>query len=91
MTEGDMSTYGRHMDETQMPRKLKAKTQPFLELKQKTCFSILLDYVIIHIGTNDVMNYEVSDNVKKILQVKRVYQTECTELQSYYFKINKET
>ena len=28
------------------------------------------DYVILHAGTNDAMNYETSTTVKKILQVK---------------------
>ena len=29
------------------------------------------DYVILHVGTNDAMDYEASDIVKKILQVKK--------------------
>ena len=28
------------------------------------------DYVILHVGTNNVIDYEASDIVKKILQVK---------------------
>ena len=27
------------------------------------------DYLILHVGTNDAMDYEVSDILKKILQV----------------------
>ena len=38
------------------------------------CFVPLLKktsgYAILHVGTNDAMDYEASDIVKKILQVK---------------------
>ena len=29
------------------------------------------DYLILHVGTNDAINYEASDMVKKILQIKQ--------------------
>ena len=49
----------------------------FLEQKQKTCFTTLChllekmpDYVILHVGTNDAMDYEASAIVEKIIHVK---------------------
>ena len=29
------------------------------------------DYLILHVGTNDAINYQASDMVKKILQIKQ--------------------
>ena len=31
------------------------------------------DYIILHVGTNDAIDYEASDIVKKILQVKEFF------------------
>ena len=65
------------------PENLKYRFDLFLEQKQKACFATLCmfyylvplleekpDYVILHVGTNDAIDYETSDIVKKILQVK---------------------
>ena len=58
--------------------------RPFPGAKQKTCLTTLCmfhylvpllekmpDYVILHVGTNDAIDYEASYIVKKILQVKK--------------------
>ena len=58
--------------------------RPFPGAKQKTRFTTLCmfhclvtllekmpDYVILHVGTNDAIEYEASYIVKKILQVKK--------------------
>ena len=66
-----------HIDETRMSRKFKVKVQPFPGAKTEGMFHYLVsllekmpDYFILHVGTNVTMDYEVSDIVKKILQVK---------------------
>ena len=60
-----------------MSRKFKVKVQPFSGAKTEDMFQYLVpllekipDYVILHIGTNDAIDHEVSDIVKKIVQVK---------------------
>ena len=65
------------IDETQMSRKFKVKVRPFPGAKTEDMFHCLVplleempDYVILHVGTNDAMDYEASAIVKKILQVK---------------------
>ena len=67
----------RHIDETRMSRKFKVKVRPFPGAKTEDMFHCLVplleempDYVILHVGTNDAMDYEASAIVKKILQVK---------------------
>ena len=66
-----------HIDETRMYRKLNVKVRPFPGAKKEDIFHCLVpllekmpDYVILHVGTNDAMDYEASAIVKKILQVK---------------------
>ena len=66
-----------HIDETRMYRKLNVKVRPFPGAKKEDIFHYLVpllekmpDYVILHVGTNDAMDYEASAIVKKILQVK---------------------
>ena len=66
-----------HIDETRMSRKFKVKVRPFPGAKTDNMFQYLLpllekmpDYVILHVGTNDAMDYEASAIVKKILHVK---------------------
>ena len=66
-----------HIDETRMSRKFKVKVRPFPGAKTEDMFHYLVpllekmpDYVIIHVGINDAIDYEASDIVKKILQVK---------------------
>ena len=66
-----------HIDETRMSRKFKVKVRPFPGAKTEEMFHYLVpflekmpDYVILHVGTNDAIDYEASDIVKKILQVK---------------------
>ena len=66
-----------HIDETRMSRKFKVKVRPFPGAKTEEMFHYLVpllekmpDYVIHHVGTNDAIDYEASDIVKKILQVK---------------------
>ena len=66
-----------HIDEIRMSRKFKVKVRPFPGAKTDNMFQYLLpllekmpDYVILHVGTNDAMDYEASAIVKKILQVK---------------------
>ena len=67
-----------HIDETRMSKKFKVKVRPFPRAKTEDIFHYLvpllekmLNYVIVlHIGTNDAMNYKASDIAKKILQVK---------------------
>ena len=66
-----------HIDETRMSRKFKVKVRPFPGAKIEEMFHYLVpllekmpDYVILHVGTNDAIDYEASDIVKKILQVK---------------------
>ena len=67
-----------HIDETLMSRKFKVKVRPFPGAKTEDMFHYLvpllekmLDYVILHVGTNDAIDYKASDIVKKILQVKK--------------------
>ena len=66
-----------HIDETRMSRKFKVKVRPFPGAKTEDMFHYLVlllekipDYVILHVATNDAMDYEASDIVKKILLVK---------------------
>ena len=66
-----------HIDETLMSRKFKVKVRPFPGAKTEEMFHYLVpllekmrDYVILHVGANDAIDYEASDIVKKILQVK---------------------
>ena len=66
-----------HIDETRMSRKFKVKVRPFPGAKTEDMFHYLVlllekipDYVILHVGTNNAMDYEASNIVKKILQVK---------------------
>ena len=67
-----------HIDETRMSRKFKVKVRPFPGAKTEDIFHYLVPllekmsgYVTLHVGTNDTIDYEVNDIVKKILQVKR--------------------
>ena len=67
-----------HIDETRMPRKFKVKVDLFLGQKTEDMFHCLApllektsDYAILHVGTNDAIDYEASHIVKKILQVRR--------------------
>ena len=66
-----------HIDETRMPRKFRVKVRPFSGAKTEDMFHCLApllektsDYTILHVGTNDAIDYEASDIVKKILQVR---------------------
>ena len=66
-----------HIHKTRMFRRFKVKVQPFPGAKTEDMFHYLVsllekmpDYVILHVGTNDAMDYEASAIVKKILQVK---------------------
>ena len=66
-----------HIDETRTSRKFKVKVRLFPGAKTEDMFQYLVpllekipDYVILHAGTNDAINYETSTTVKKILQVK---------------------
>ena len=66
-----------HVHKTRMFRRFKVKVQPFPGAKTEDMFHYLVpllekmpDYVILHVGTNDAMDYEASAIVKKILQVK---------------------
>ena len=66
-----------HIDETRMSRKFKVKMRHFPGAKTEDIFHYLvsllekmLDCVILHVGTNDAMDYEASAIVKKALQVK---------------------
>ena len=66
-----------HIDETRTSRKFKVKVRLFPGAKTEDMFHYLVpllekmpDYVILHVGTNDAMDYEASAIVKKILQVK---------------------
>ena len=75
LVTGD-SMFG-HIDETRMSRKFKVKVRPFSGAKTEDMFHYLVpllekmpDYVILHVGTNDAIDYEASDIAKKILQVK---------------------
>ena len=63
-----------HIDETRMSRRFKVKVQPFPGAKTEDMFHYLEsllekmpDYVILHVGTNDAMDYEASVIVKKTL------------------------
>ena len=38
------------------------------------------DYVTLHVGTNDAMDYEGSDIVKKIIQVKEFVEVRVPKL-----------
>ena len=67
-----------HIDETRMSRKFKVKVRPFSGAKTEDMLDYLVplpekmsDYVILHVGTNNAIDYEVSDIVKKIIQVKK--------------------
>ena len=67
-----------HIDETRMPRKFKVKVRPFPRAKREDMFHYLVpllekmpDYVILHVDTNDAIDYEASDLVNKKLQVKK--------------------
>ena len=60
-----------------MSRKFNVKARPFPRAKTEDMFHYLvpllgkmLDYVIIQEGTNDVVDHEASEIIKKILQVK---------------------
>ena len=66
-----------HIDETRISRKFKAKVRPFPGAKTEDMYHYLVlllekipDYIILHVSTNDAIDYEASDIVKKILQVK---------------------
>ena len=81
MTEGNIVTGESmlgHIDEIRMSRIFNVKVQPFPGTKIQDMFPYLvslqekmLDYVILHVGTNNAIYYEVSDIIKKILQVKQ--------------------
>ena len=67
-----------HIDETRISRKFKVKVRPFPGAKTEDIFHYIVPllekmphYVILHVGTNDAIDYEASDIVKKILQVKK--------------------
>ena len=67
-----------HIDETRMSRKFKVKVRPFSGAKTEDMLDYLVplpekmsDYVILHVGTNNAIDYEASDIVKKIIQVKK--------------------
>ena len=66
-----------HTDETRMSRKFKVKVRPFSGEKTEDMFHCfvpllekMLDYTILHVGTNDAIDYKESNIVQKILQVK---------------------
>ena len=62
-----------HIDETRMSRKFKVKVRPLPGTKTEDMIHYLVplpNYVILHVGTNDAIDYEASDIVKKMLQVK---------------------
>ena len=66
-----------HTDEIRMSRKFKVRVWPFPGAKTEDMFHCLVpllekmpDYVLLHVGTNDAMDYEASAIVKKILQIK---------------------
>ena len=66
-----------HTDETRMSRKFKVRVWSFPGAKTEDMFHCLVpllekmpDYVLLHVGTNDAMDYEASAIVKKILQIK---------------------
>ena len=68
-----------HIDKTRMSRKFKVKVRPFSGAKTEDMFHYLVpllekmpDYVTLHVGTNGAIDYEASDIVKKILQVKKL-------------------
>ena len=67
----------RHIDETRMSRKFNVKVRTFPGAKIEDMFHYLVpllekmpDYVILHVGKNDAMDYEASDIVKNIQQIK---------------------
>ena len=67
-----------HIDETRMSRKFKVKVRPFSGAKTEDMLDYLVplpekmsDYVILHVGTNNAIDHEASDIVKKIIQVKK--------------------
>ena len=67
-----------HIDETRMSRKFKVKVRPFSGAKTEDMLDYLVplpekmsDYVILHVGTSNAIDYEASDIVKKIIQVKK--------------------
>ena len=85
MAKGDKSSYGRLYVGTYWwksnVQKNWIKEQPFPGAKTKNMFHSLpfaiarkqiLDYVILHVGTNDAIDYEASDIVRKTLQVKEL-------------------
>ena len=49
-----------HIDGTRGSRKFNVKVRPFPGAKQRICFTNLCGYVILHVGTNDAMDYETS-------------------------------
>ena len=66
-----------HIDETRTSRKFKVKVRLFPGAKTEDMFHYLVpllekmpDYVILHVGTNDAMDYEASAIVEKIIHVK---------------------
>ena len=68
-----------HIDVTRMSTKSKVKVLPFPGTKTEDIFHYpvpllqkMLDYVILHVGTNDAMDYEASDTVKEIRRVIKI-------------------
>ena len=65
------------MEKLECPENFKVKVRTFPGAKTEGMFHYLVPllkktsgYAILHVGTNDAMDYEASDIVKKILQVK---------------------
>ena len=65
------------IDETRVSRKFKVKVRPFPGAKREDMFHYfvpllekMLNYVILHVGINNAIDYEAIGIVKKILQVK---------------------
>ena len=57
--------------------KFKVNVRPFPGAKTESMFHYLVpllekmpDYIILHVGANDAMDYEASTIVKKIIQIK---------------------
>ena len=65
------------MQKLECPENFKVKVRTFPGAKKEGMFHCLVPllkktsgYAILHVGTNDAMDYEATDIVKKILEVK---------------------
>ena len=70
-----------YIDEKRMPRKFNVKVRSFPGAKTDDMFYYLVplleknpDYVILHVGTNDAVDHELSDTISKIFKLKEFIQ-----------------